>query len=108
MNSETKKDMLKKAAEAAQFLKLFAHEGRLKILCFLSDNEMSVSELQEATEVSQSQLSQFLKQFELSGIVSSRKEGKWVKYSLASGQTKELIESLQNIFCKNGDQHANS
>lgn len=107
MNKNEKVDMLKSAGEAAQFLKLFAHEGRLKILCFLSDQEMNVSELQEVTELSQSQLSQFLKQFELSGIVTSRKEGKWVWYRLASGQTKELIESLQRIFCKNGEKNAN-
>lgn len=107
MLNKDKELMLEKSAEAAQFLKLFAHEGRLRILCFLSEEEMNVSQLQEATELSQSQISQFLKQFEMAGVVTSRREGKWVWYGLSPGEPSELIKSLQTIFCGNGESNAN-
>lgn len=99
--------MLEKAPEVAEKLKLLSHEGRLKILCFLSEGELNVSQLQELTELSQSQISQYLKQFELAGVVEHRKEGKWVWYQIVSTEFLKLIQSLQNIFCDMGELNAN-
>ncbi len=100
---KNKELMLEKAVEVAGILKLLAHEGRLKVLCFLSEGEMNVSQLCELTELSQSYVSQTLKQFEMAGLVSSRKEGKWVWYHIISDEILELIQSLQNIYCENGE-----
>ena len=95
MNTE----ILEKAPIVANILKTLSHEGRLKILCFLIDGEKSVSELETLTQLSQSQLSQYLKKFESMDFVKVRKEGKWSLYSIKSKQLIDLMKSLQRIYC---------
>jgi len=94
-------DILEKASEVASILKLISHEGRLKTLCFLIDGKKSVSELQEYTSLSQSQISQYLKAFELNNIVISSTKGKWHYYKICSAEMVKLLKSLQKIYCSN-------
>ncbi len=91
--------VLKKAPIVAENLKLLAHEGRLKILCFLCDGEKSVSKLEELTQLSQSQISQYLKKFEDKKIVKIRKDGKWSYYHICDQKIYSLIQSLHDIYC---------
>lgn len=92
--------ILKKAPQVAEILKLMAHEGRLKILCFLSEKELTVSDLEELTDLSQSQISQYLKKFEALKIVTARKEGKWSYYQISSPEIHKLLKSMYEIFCR--------
>ena len=87
------------AHEVSTYLKLLSHEGRLKLICLLLDGEKNVSELIRLSSMSQSQISQYLKQFEISGIVESQKDGKWTNYKIKSKTTIKLLKSLNNIFC---------
>lgn len=92
-NLESKSEMV------AEAMKHFSHPKKLMILCALSEKELTVSELIEATGLSQSHLSQTLTRFKSEGLVSSRKDGRMVYYSLEDVRIKQMIMSIQKIFC---------
>ena len=88
------------AREAAEFLKALAHESRLQILCNLADGEKHVGELEETLDIRQSTVSQQLARLRLEGLVTFRRDGKQVFYSLASDDVRKIIKVLVDIFCK--------
>jgi DNA-binding transcriptional ArsR family regulator len=61
------------AAEAVAVLKSIAHEGRLLVLCYLSEaGELSVGELVDRIGLSQSALSKHLAKLRAEGLLSNR------------------------------------
>jgi len=92
--------MKQSAPQAATFLKGLAHEARLMILCYLSEGEKSVQQLEEKLKISQSSVSQHLAKLRDKGILRDRREGNQVFYSIANPQTHILINSLHELFCK--------
>ena len=88
-----------KIATAAEALKGIANERRLHILCSLLEGRKNVSELQEATGVNQSNLSQHLAKMRALGVLLSTRDGKQVYYTLSHPAFKKIIEALQEIFC---------
>ncbi|CAD0184762.1 Biofilm growth-associated repressor [Ruegeria sp. THAF57] len=93
-------DMKDSAANAAAFLKALAHEGRLMILCHLGEGEKSVSELERLLDTRQAAVSQMLARLRGEGLVSTRREGKTIYYSLQDGNTAQVIGLLYDLFCK--------
>jgi DNA-binding transcriptional ArsR family regulator len=91
--------MSESAREASDFLKALAHESRLQILCKLADGEKHVQELEQALEIRQSTVSQQLARLRLEGLVSARRDGKLMYYSLAREDVKKIIRVLVDIFC---------
>jgi DNA-binding transcriptional ArsR family regulator len=87
--------------KVAATLKLLAHPKRLLILCKLSEGEQSVSDLELACEISQSQLSQFLIKMKEDGLITSRKEGLFVFYAIQDTKISLLLQSLTEIYCNN-------
>lgn len=87
------------AKEAADFMKALAHEGRLMILCHLLEGEKSVSELEALIGARQAAVSQQLARLRLEGLVTSRREGKAIYYSIEDDRTSRLIDALQGMFC---------
>lgn len=97
-----KKDLNKlreNAKIAADMLKSIAHPTRLLILCFLTEGEKNVQELEEATGASQSMISQHLSKLRSNSIVDYRKEGNQVFYSIVHEDTVDLIHLLQEGYC---------
>lgn len=92
--------MIDRCDEVSQVLKSLSHPTRLKVLCQIIDEEKTVNELTEFCEISQSAMSQFLNRMRTEGVVTSRKEGTSVYYSLADSNLKKLIYSLKEIYCK--------
>ncbi|MGR3615066.1 MAG: ArsR/SmtB family transcription factor [Paracoccaceae bacterium] len=92
-------DLEKNAAEAAAFLKALAHEGRLMILCHLALGERSVGELEALLGFRQAAVSQMLARLRDENLVSTRRAGKTIYYSLAEGNTRKTIEMLHGMFC---------
>jgi len=89
-----------KAVEAAEFLKLLANPHRLLILCRLVvEREMSVGQLGEAVELSQSALSQHLAKLRADGLVATRREAQTVFYRIADKDTARLLALLKDIYC---------
>lgn len=88
-----------KAGEVSELLKLMAHTDRMVVLCLLSTGEMSVSELREHTNLSQSAFSQHLGVLRKNELVKIRKESQQVFYSLADGRVSLILSALQQAFC---------
>jgi ArsR family transcriptional regulator, virulence genes transcriptional regulator len=94
------KKLVKQAGEAAQHLKLLANEKRLLILCFLAARgEMTVGELVDAVDLSQSALSQHLAKLRADALVTFRRTSQTLHYSIADKRTLRLLGVLKEIFC---------
>ncbi len=97
---ETPVDMAERAEHAAAYLKTLAHEGRLMILCHLSTGEKSVGTLETLLEVRQAAVSQMLSRLRDEGLVSTRRDGKTIYYSLSDSNTRQVIGLLYSLFCE--------
>jgi DNA-binding transcriptional ArsR family regulator len=93
-------DMAAKAKEASDFLKALAHEGRLMILCLLCDGEQSVTELERRLALRQPTVSQQLARLRMDGLVSTRRHGKTIYYSLANDDVRTIIDAVHGVFCR--------
>ncbi len=93
-------EMEKNSAQAVVLLKAMANERRLQILCLLHNQELSVGELSNQLELSQSALSQHLAWLRRDGLVETRKEAQTVFYTLSSSEVKAIIEVLHRIYCE--------
>ena len=80
--------------EDARKIKALADENRLAIMLALQHGEKCGCVLLEEMNITQPTLSHHMKILCDSGLVSSRKEGKWMHYSLS----KEGITSFQNLI----------
>ena len=88
-----------RASEASSFLKALGHEGRLMILCHLVTGEKSVTELEELLSARQAAVSQQLARLRLEGLVSPRRDGKTIYYSLTDDRPKQILEVIYDLFC---------
>jgi DNA-binding transcriptional ArsR family regulator len=87
------------ARDATEFLKALAHESRLLILCDLLEGEKSVGELESFLDLRQSTVSQQLARLRLEGLVTARRDGKTIYYSIANEKVRSVIGVLYNAFC---------
>jgi ArsR family transcriptional regulator, virulence genes transcriptional regulator len=87
------------AARACTVLKALANEVRLMLLCQLAEGEKTVGELQNSVALSQSAVSQHLALLRAHKLVSARRNGQSVHYSLASGEAAAIIATLHDQFC---------
>ncbi len=93
-------NMMTKARSASDFLKAIAHENRLLILCMLVDGEKSVRDLEVLLQMRQPSVSQQLARLRADNLVTTRRDGKTIYYSLASENARQLVTVLYNMFCK--------
>ena len=91
--------LLEQARMASELLKALAHEGRLLILCLLTEGEKSVSELEEAMQMPQAAVSQQLARLRFDRLVNTRRDGRTIYYSIASAEVSSVIETLYQLFC---------
>ena len=91
--------MQEAAAEACQLMKALANPDRLMLLCQLSQAEMSVGELEAALGIRQPTLSQQLTVLRDEALVDTRREGKYVYYSVRSGTALAVLKVLYQQFC---------
>jgi DNA-binding transcriptional ArsR family regulator len=92
--------MATSAKRATDFLKALAHESRLVILCILAEGEKSVGELEDILNLRQPTVSQQLARLRADGLVSTRRDGKAIYYSLASEEARIVIGAIYDVFCK--------
>src|SRR5512143_3936757 len=88
------------AKRASDFLKALAHQSRLLILCILAEGEKSVSELEELLSLRQPTVSQQLARLRADGLVSTRRDGKAIYYSLASEEARVVVGAVYDVFCR--------
>lgn len=88
------------AQAASDLLKALAHETRLMILCLLVEGEKSVGELEDLMLMRQPSVSQQLARLRFDGLVSSRRDGRTIYYSLGSDEAKQVVTLLYDLYCK--------
>ena len=91
--------MAENADDAARLLKLLANGQRLRVMCLLFDGELSVGEINDRIDLSQSALSQHLAKLRDEGLVTTRRDAQTIYYQLDSGPAKKVIGSLHDIYC---------
>lgn len=82
-------------AAHARVFKAFCDENRLQILEMLRSGEKCACVLLENLQISQSTLSHHMKILCDSGIVGSRKDGKWTHYSINEAGSQRAAELLR-------------
>ncbi|NNM70568.1 MAG: winged helix-turn-helix transcriptional regulator [Gallionella sp.] len=87
--------------QAAQAIKSMAHPLRLKILCLLGDQEVSVQDIVEQVGTSQSNISQHLAILRDEGVLATRKEANFVYYRINDPRTLKLVGLMREVFCSN-------
>ena len=84
---------------ASRSIKAMSHPLRLKILCTLGDNEVSVQDIVDQVGTSQSNISQHLAILRDKGILTSRKDANRVFYRVSDNRTLKLICMMREVFC---------
>jgi ArsR family transcriptional regulator len=92
-------------SRAARWFHALSDETRLEIVEMLSHGERCVCELQDALDAAQSRLSFHLKTLKDAGLVTDRRDGRWVHYALNRELLDEIAAFAQAV--KPG-QHAGS
>lgn len=87
------------AAQACALLKVLANPDRLLLLCQLAQGEQSVSQLESLTGIRQPTLSQQLGVLREEELVSTRREGKQIFYSVASPEAMKVLQVLYELYC---------
>lgn len=82
----------------AELCKTLSDATRLKILNHLSRGEKSVGELASLVGASQANLSQHLRLLRQRGIVTNRKQGVNVYYSIANSKIIEACSIIRNVL----------
>ncbi len=97
-SGKERKNLIVKARRATDMLKALSHEGRLLILCLLTEGEKSVSEIEEAMDMPQAAVSQQLARLRGDEMVTSRRDGRNIYYSIASKDVTRLIATLHDLL----------
>lgn len=92
-------ELIANAEAAANFLKALGHEGRLMILCHLISGPKSVTELETLLSSRQAAVSQQLARLRLEGLVSARREGQTIFYSILDPKVQAVVSVLDGLFC---------
>ncbi len=85
-------------SRAARWFHALSDETRLGIVARLAGGERCVCELTDALDAAQSRLSFHLRTLKDAGIVTARREGRWMYYTLERdvlGEIEEVVGSLK-------------
>jgi len=91
---------LGRSADLARLSRVFhalSDETRLKIVGKLLTGEKCVCELSDALDAGQSRLSFHLKALKDAGLVSDRREGRWVHYALRPDTLSEITRFVGSV-----------
>ena len=82
--------------KVADCLKLMAHPVRIRIVELLSKGRFSVGELAENCKIPHNQACEHLRLLKNHGLLTSKREGRVVYYSIASKQIIGLLNCIKN------------
>jgi ArsR family transcriptional regulator, arsenate/arsenite/antimonite-responsive transcriptional repressor len=82
--------------DTADLFKVLSDPVRLQIIDLISCREMCACEILEYLSITQSTLSHHMKVLKECGLVSSRKDATWMRYSL----NNDVVNSLKSRFEK--------
>ncbi|MFJ4822429.1 ArsR/SmtB family transcription factor [Streptomyces bacillaris] len=82
----------------AEFFKTLGHPVRIRVLELLSEREHAVSEMLAEVGVEAAHLSQQLAVLRRAGLVTARREGSAVYYTLSNPEVAELLRVARTIL----------
>src|SRR5215831_3390730 len=83
--------------KTARLFHALSDSTRLEIVEMLRNGECCVCELQDELRAAQSRLSFHLKVLKDAGLVTDRKEGRWVYYAIDSVSLDELTDAVASL-----------
>ena len=101
MNAQT---MIAAAGKASELLKSLSNRHRLLIVCQLINGERSVGELAEFLDIRDTTVSQHLALLRKDGIVTTRRDGQTIWYSIVSDPARQILETLYRLYCPSGNR----
>ena len=78
--------------------KAFANPIRLRILDMLSNGERTGAQIQDALGITKTNFSQHLAVLRAAGVVTTRRDGKQVRCSLAIPEVKQACTLIRNVL----------
>lgn len=96
--------IMRNAHQASHFLKALSHETRLLLLCLLAEGELSVTDLEHILSLRQATVSQQLARLRLDGLVSTRRDGKVIYYSVANEDIRRAVQLIHEVFCEEKEE----
>ncbi|MGM9619340.1 MAG: ArsR/SmtB family transcription factor [Oscillospiraceae bacterium] len=93
--------------KAAMVFKAFCDENRIRILTLLCGGEKCACKLLDELNISQPTLSHHMKILCDSGVVTGRREGKWMHYSISpegSAAAAQYLRELTQAACPEADK----
>lgn len=85
--------------EVVEILKTLGNTDRLLILCQLSQSDLCVKDMEDMLDIRQPTLSQQLSVLRSQGVVKTRREGKYIYYSIADEKLLKILELLYELYC---------
>ncbi len=82
----------------AEFFRTLGHPARIRVLELLAERDHAVHELLDTIAVEAPNLSHQLAVLRLAGLVSQRREGGRVVYSIAVPEVRDLLASARAIL----------
>jgi ArsR family transcriptional regulator len=83
--------------QAQRWFHALSDETRLQLIELLRDGEQCVCDLTDALDAAQSRLSFHLKTLKDAGLVTDRKQGRWVYYALNPPALDEIMEFISGL-----------
>lgn len=87
------------AERASGLLKSLGNRHRLLIVCQLTEGECSVGELARFLGIRDSTVSQHLALLRKDRVVTARRDGQTIWYSITSPAARAVIETLYQAYC---------
>lgn len=85
-------------------MRVMSNPDRLLLLCQLSQGELRVGELEELLDIQQPTLSQQLAVLREESLVTTRRDGKQIYYSIDSRAALDVLNVLYTHFCRDGER----
>lgn len=84
----------------ADILKALSDENRLKIVKMLNCGDMCVCDICENLDLSQPAVSHHLKLLSDAELLNTKRQGKWIYYSVNRPKFEELQDQVKNLTVK--------
>jgi ArsR family transcriptional regulator len=93
-------DLAANARSAADLLRVLANPHRLQVLCGLRTGELSVGQIADHVDLSQSALSQHLARLRLDRVVATRRQGQTIYYRIADPDVMTVLEVVSGVMSR--------
>lgn len=84
--------------DISKLMKSISHPIRFKILCLLQDDELSVGDLLNSLETSNSNMTQHLNILRNQGVIDFRKDSNYIFNRIVDWRVVELIRKMRQLY----------